>query len=289
MTRFPGGTGTTFFAAPDGTRLAAHRTGTTGGPPLVFLPGGPMMAAAYLGDLGGLAAHRPLVLPDPRGTGDSAAPADPDTYRCDRQVDDVEALRVHLGLERMELAAHSAGASLALLYAVRHPARIARLVLIAPSPRAAGVDVTDADRREPAERRRAEPWFPAAFAAFRRIWAGDPADDDWTAIQPFLWGRFDAAARDQLAREPQWRNDDAAARYYAPGGLDPDAVRAGLAALRAPVLLLACEHDVGLPPRRAAEYAVLFPYAEQIAQPGAVHYPWYDDPALFAAAVLRYL
>jgi pimeloyl-ACP methyl ester carboxylesterase len=276
---------TTFYAAADGTRLACHRIGSGDGPPLVCLPGGPMLASAYLGDLGGLARRRPLVLPDLRGTGDSAVPADPDTYRCDRQVDDVEALRVHLGPERLELAGHSAGASLAVLYAARHPDRVARLVLIAPSPRAVGVEVTDADRRELAERRRGEPWFPAAFAAFERIWAGRAGDDDWAAITPFLSGRFDAAAREQLAREPEWRNEDAAARYYAPGAIDPDAVRTGLAALSAPVLLLTGEHDVSLPPRRAAEFAALFPHADTVVQPGAGHYPWLDDPGLFTRAV----
>jgi pimeloyl-ACP methyl ester carboxylesterase len=50
------------------------------------VPGGPMQASAYLGDLGGLSAHRSLVLLDLRGTGESAIPADPATYRCDRQV-----------------------------------------------------------------------------------------------------------------------------------------------------------------------------------------------------------
>jgi len=99
------------FTAPDGTTLACHLRGE--GEPLVVLPGGPMRASAYLGNLGGLDAHRRLALLDLRGTGDSSVPKDPSTYRCDRLVDDVEALRVHLGLERMDLLAHSAGGSLA--------------------------------------------------------------------------------------------------------------------------------------------------------------------------------
>lgn len=53
---------------------------------------------------------RQLVLLDLRGTGDSAVPDDPATYRCDRQAADVEALRAHLGLERVDLLAHSAAA-----------------------------------------------------------------------------------------------------------------------------------------------------------------------------------
>jgi pimeloyl-ACP methyl ester carboxylesterase len=131
----------TTLLGPDGTRLAYSRAGE--GPLLVCLPGGPMQASAYLGDLGGLTAHRSLVLPDLRGTGASAVPADPSTYRCDRQVGDVEALRAHLGADRLDLLAHSAGAALALLYAARHPDRVGSLVLVTPSPRVVGVEVTD--------------------------------------------------------------------------------------------------------------------------------------------------
>jgi pimeloyl-ACP methyl ester carboxylesterase len=75
-----------------------------------------MQASTYLGDIGGLPAHLSLVLLDFRGTGESAVPDDPHTYRCDRLVDDVEALREHLGQDRVEMMAHSAGASVAVLY-----------------------------------------------------------------------------------------------------------------------------------------------------------------------------
>ncbi|WP_432503375.1 alpha/beta fold hydrolase [Kineococcus arenarius] len=50
-----------------------------------------------------------LVLLDPRGAGRSAVPADTTSYRCDHLVDEVEALRVHTDLERVDVLAHSAG------------------------------------------------------------------------------------------------------------------------------------------------------------------------------------
>src|SRR5215470_12174141 len=117
-----------------------------------------MLASTYLDDLGGLSAQRQLVLLDLRGTGESAVPADPATYRCDRQVDDVEALRAHLGLDRIDLLGHSAGGTLAILYAVQHPERVGRLVLVTPSPRVVGVEVADEDRRALVDMRRGEPW-----------------------------------------------------------------------------------------------------------------------------------
>ena len=103
------------FASYDGTEIGHRVLGD--GLPLVCLPGGPGRAAEYLGDLGGLNRSRRLVLWDPRGVGKSADPADPTTFRVDRLVEDVESLRVHLGLDQMDLLAHSAGAVLATLYA----------------------------------------------------------------------------------------------------------------------------------------------------------------------------
>ncbi|MGH3500312.1 MAG: alpha/beta fold hydrolase [Nocardioidaceae bacterium] len=39
----------------------------------------------------------------------------------------------------------------AVLYAARYPERIGRLILVAPSPRPVGLEITDADRRQVAE------------------------------------------------------------------------------------------------------------------------------------------
>lgn len=258
--------GVATFSSVHGTRLAYHQVGE--GEPLVCLPGGPMQAAAYLGDLGGLSAHRALVLLDLRGTGDSAVPADPDSYRCDRQVEDVEALRVHLGLDWLSLLVHSAGAALALLYAARHSDRIANLTLVTPSPRVVGLEVADTDRRAVAELRRGEPWLPGAFAAFERIWSGIATEADWTAITPFTYGRWNDAPRVADARGQAQRNAEAAARYYADGAIDANAVRAALARLRAPILLIAGEYDVALAPARAADYASAVP-KRRVGRPAA--------------------
>jgi pimeloyl-ACP methyl ester carboxylesterase len=275
------------FDSADGTRLAYHQAGE--GRSLVCLPGGPMQASAYLGDLGGLSAHRSLMVLDLRGTGESAIPADPASYRCDRQVEDVEALRMHLGLDRIDLLGHSAGAALALLYAVRHPDRIGRLALLTPSPRVVGLEVTDLDRRHLAELRRGEAWFPDAFAALERIWSGDATAADWKAIAPFTYGRWDAVAQAHLAREASQKNADAAVVYYSAGALDPEATRASLARLRTPVLLVAGEYDVALPPKCAAEYAGLFGQAELAVQPGGGHFPWLDDPEWLVQTLAGFL
>jgi proline iminopeptidase len=273
------------FSAHDGIRLAYHLSGD--GPPVVCLPGGPT-DSRYLGDLGGLSARRQLIRLDLRGTGGSAA-ADTASYRCDRLVDDVEALREHLGLDRMDLLAHCAGANLAVLYAGRHPERVSRLALVTPSVRAVGIAITADDRRRTARLRRDEPWFPAAFAALEAIVAGEATGDSWDAIAPFSYGRWDEAAKAHHAGGEERMNNEVVTAFGADGAFDPEATRPALGRFASPVLLLAGEVDLGAPPRAIAEFSALFPNAEFVVQPGAGHFPWLDDADRFLATTAAFV
>ncbi|MFD7336409.1 alpha/beta fold hydrolase [Streptomyces violascens] len=272
------------FTTYDGTRLAYRLRGE--GEPLLCIPGGAMRASEYLGDLGGLTAHRQLVLLDLRGTGDSAAPDDPASYRCDRQVADVEALRAHLGLDRIDLLGHSAGGNLAMLYAAAHPERIGSLVLITPSPWALGMPPTPEERLAAARLRKDEPWFEEAYAAYAAALAGREPQTDFDAL---LYGRWDAAARAHAAAGERQYNDEAAAVYGSGGAFEPFVTRAALARLDAPVLLLAGELDGGPCPDLAARAAACFADGDLQVQPGAGHFPWIDDPGAFVRTVAAFL
>jgi pimeloyl-ACP methyl ester carboxylesterase len=259
------------------------------GDPLVCVPGGPMQDADYLGDLGGLARHRRLVLLDPRGTGRSAVPGDPASYRCDRQVADIEALREHLGLSRIDLLAHSAGTNLAVLYAVRRPAAIGKLILITPSLFGVGIPVTGEMRRQVAQLRKDEPWYPAAAAALAAIGAGNGTQADWEALTPLRYGRWDAAAQRHHEASEKRINLAAADVFASDGAFSPEATRAALATFPAPVVVLAGEYDLNSPPPAVSEHAALFPDATLIVQPRAGHQPWLDDPDRFVTGLLPYL
>ena len=189
------------FASYDGTRLSYRLAGD--GRPLVCLPGGPGRASEYLGDLGGLGTSRQLVLLDPRGVGMSADPADPATFRVDRLVSDVESLRAHLGLDQMDLLAHSAGAVLATLYAAACPERLSALILVTPGLAAIGVESTEDQVRAALRRRAAEPWYPDALAGLEQILAGDAVDGRLPGVPALLLrplGRHHPGSRDRRGR-----------------------------------------------------------------------------------------
>jgi proline iminopeptidase len=275
------------FASYDGTEIAYRLLG--GGPPLVCLPGGPGRAAGYLGDLGGLDRSRRLVLLDPRGVGLSADPADPATFRVDRLTGDVESLRGHLGLDRMDLLAHSAGAVLATLYAAAYPQHLSRLILVTPGLAAAGVEGTEEQFRAALARRAAEPWYPAALAALEKIMAGDLSMEAFRTSRPFFYGRWDQAAQAHATAGVSERHQAAREGFFAGAAIDPPATRAALTKLTAPVLLYAGDLDPMVTPAMVREAAPLFGDATVAVQPGAAHFPWVDDPAAFAAGVGPFL
>lgn len=275
------------FPSYDGTDLSYTELGT--GDPLICLPGGPLLSSAYLADLGGLSATRHLVLLDHRGTGASAAPQDPETYRIDRMVADVDALRTHLGLAKLDILAHSAGASLAILYATAHPDRVSRLTLITPSTRAVGFPPSMEAIRAELATRRDEPWFPAAWEAFQRVEDGDESEEAWEAVTPVHYGSWNSAA--QAHANLLITDSEKQAKHYAEGVFTPDATKTALAALDLPVLVLAGARDPNPTPAVAQDLADLFggTRVRFEVQAGAGHFPWVDDPGAFASVVAGWL
>jgi pimeloyl-ACP methyl ester carboxylesterase len=256
---------------------------------MVCLHGGPGRAAEYLGDLGGLDAARRLILLDSRGVGSSADPADPSTFRVDRLVGDVESLRAHLGLERMDVLAHSAGAILATFYAAAHPGRLSRLLFITPALWAVGVDGTSEEAAAMIERRAAQPWYPAARAALDKIESGTRTIPDFLASRPLFYGRWDEAAQAHAGLGIAERHAAARDGFLAGVDLDLPAIRSGLSELTAPVLLYAGDQDPLVTPAMVSAAASSFSDATVVIQPGAGHFPWVDDATAFTTAIEAFL
>ncbi|CAN5277693.1 hypothetical protein BH09PSE6_BH09PSE6_15460 [soil metagenome] len=113
---------------PNGS-IAYRRYGNGPKTTIVTLHGGPAAGHRYLRPYAALATDRPVVFYDQSGCGRSARPADLALYTPERYVDELEALRIRLGLEQMILLGHSWGGLLAPACAATvsllHDARLA--------------------------------------------------------------------------------------------------------------------------------------------------------------------
>jgi pimeloyl-ACP methyl ester carboxylesterase len=119
-------------------------------------------------------------------------PADPSSLRFDRLAEDVEALREHLGEERVDLLGHSAGCIVAQAYARAHPDRLALAAARRrPSDRLQGGDRGGRRRRSarPARRALVRRGRRGAGRAGRRPPA--QAQALTRATRPVLYGRWD--------------------------------------------------------------------------------------------------
>jgi proline iminopeptidase len=100
--------------------------------PVIAVNGGPGLSHAYMmmNDLWQqVARDRLVVLYDQRGTGASERVAMGAPQSMDAQVEDLEAVRAHFGIEKVALLGDSYGGFLVMAYAAKHPNHVANLVL----------------------------------------------------------------------------------------------------------------------------------------------------------------
>lgn len=106
-----------------------EESGNPKGVPVVFLHGGPGGGTSPNMRRFFDPAHYRIVLFDQRGCGRSTPRTELAENTTWHLVDDIERLRVHLGIERWFVFGGSWGSTLALAYAERHPERVRGLVL----------------------------------------------------------------------------------------------------------------------------------------------------------------
>ncbi|SDF95740.1 proline iminopeptidase [Lentzea fradiae] len=155
----------------DDQQIHWEASGNPAGKPAVIFHGGPGagLNPRWRADFD--PSHWNLILWDQRGVGKSTPPAsDPTTSlrhnTTQHLVDDAEKLRTHLNIDKWLLIGGSWGSTLALAYAIQHPARVSEIIIPA---------VTTSRPEEHAWITRGlGMFFPDYFEAFRN---GVPEED----------------------------------------------------------------------------------------------------------------
>jgi proline iminopeptidase len=274
----------------DGLRLAYKRNGS--GPMLVCHGGGPGFSSLYLGDLGGLDERLELVLLDPRGTGGSDRPEDPQAYAIDDYVADLDELRAHLGLDRINLLGHSHGGIVAMAYAARHPGRVERVILASTLARWAP------EQQEAMEEAIAshanEPWYADAKAALEAEQAGEFASDEELVELglrefPFYFRDY---GDEERAYIESLRGDTANAdtlRYFNQEIFETFDLRPELERITAQTLVITGADDFITGPVSAGEIERGLADVSKVIIPDCGHFVFVEAPEAFGEAVVSFL
>jgi proline iminopeptidase len=273
----------------DSVRLYYRSIGE-GADTVVVLHGGPGFHLNMIApDLTPLAAHRTLLFFDQRNAGRSTLLRDTARATAQHLVDDLEALRRHFGLRRLTLLGHSWGGLLAGLYAVQHPERVERLLLVGPMPASADAwrgfnPFTRLDSIANQDRvRNLRAYHAGAADSTKACW-------DYYA----LWARGYVTAPVQarrmwgdLCNVPQTAMLNPT-RGYPLQSLGNWDIRPELSKVHAPVLVLHGEQDP-VPLSSAKAWVDALPNARLFAVPNSGHVAFVDQPAVFFTAAQAFL
>ncbi|MEZ0110980.1 proline iminopeptidase [Catenulispora sp. EB89] len=287
---------TGFLDVGDGNRIYYEQLGNPEGKPAVSLHGGP--------GTGG--SHRPTRFWDPQAyrvvrfdqrncgysTPHASNPAaDMSVNTTEHALSDMERLREHLGIKKWLVNGGSWGATLALLYAQRHPDRVSEMVIPA-------VTMTRPEELDWLYRgvRRI---FPEAWERFRRGVPEAERDGNLLAAYSRLMEHPDRSVREQAAADwLAWEDavislepngaphsadgtiDDTllafvriCAHYYSHGAwLAPDQVLRDVGKLAGiPAVLIHGRQDLGCPVQTAWELSQAWPDARLVVVEDAGH------------------
>ena len=265
--------------------------GEAGKTPVIALHGGPAAGETYMRPYVGLAWDRQVVTYDQSGCGNSARPSDMARYSLDRYVEELDALRRHLGFERVVLVGHSWGGMLAPAYAARYPDAVAALVL-------AGAAVRVADFQEAAAQ-----WLaaigPDARATVERAERTGALDDpaygqvlqDYYArhlcrLDPYPDWFVRVAA--EISRNPVYGYLNGPTEFQLGGALAGLDNSAALKAVRVPTLITCGEYDEA-PPWVAQRIRQHVRKARLTVFPALSHMTHIEDPALVIGTTSAFL
>jgi proline-specific peptidase len=259
---------------------------------LVCHPGGPGLSGAYFGRLAGVGAGELRVVTlNPRGTGGSSQPPD-GSYELEDYAEDLDQLRAHLGLEQFDLLGHSHGGFVGMVYALRYPGRLRRLVLLCTAPRFSEELREESERAR--EAHRGHPWFEDSMQALERRQAGDFESPEEAAAlyarEARLWFAPEAvpAAEGFLEEFGQNRPDLNALGYFNTRLAPSYDMRPQLREIAVETLVLNGAADF-FGPRISARELEAIPDARVVLLPDSGHFPFVDQPERFRQEVETFL
>lgn len=224
-----------------------------------------------------------LVYFDHRGQGRSAR-GPKATYTLENNVEDMEALRQYLGLDKLVVIGASYGGMVALTYASRYPEHVSHLIAI--------VTVPDSRFLERAKQILAERGTEQQQAIAQHLWDGTFRDEEHLREYFRLLGPLYSLTFDPNSPQNSWQRAilSADAINQAFGGfLRTYDIRDQLHKITAPTLVIGARHDWICPPEFSEEIAALIPNADLRIFENSGHGVRADEPEALLDAIAGFI
>ena len=277
-----------YITTDDGVRLYFECMGA--GERLVLIPNGP----PFLEQLQPLAATRRIVAFDARNRGRSDRVMDEARLAraLDLEVEDIDAVRRHFGADEIDVLGHSYVGLVVILYAMRFPARVGRVIQIGPAgPDGGATYANRAGRRH-------------RGASGRTRTAGrvcGPGAGRRGRAMPQALGRAaslyvvdrrtcrSSMAFERCSLESERHAFELVMTRLMPALQSLTLHAEDLAAVRGPVLTIHGRRDRSAPYTVGREWARRLPNARLVGVQGAGHMPWIESPDEVLGAIETFL
>ena len=259
--------------------------GTAPGTPLFVVNGGPGFDHVYVHCSGAwdeLAKSRRVVFYDQRGNGRSGPLKAGQSCTLADQVADLDSLRAHLGVARMDLLGHSWGGYLVMAYAALHPEHIAHLVIVdAAAPKFSDTVFLFKDIFPEATERQ------AAVAFAEELGDSAAVKTDLAEYMRLLF--YSPEKRDQFfAMHLDYHYNQAVNKAIvddlARFDLDPE-----LPKFKFPTLVITGRYDINVAPSVAWKIHKAIPNSEFAVFERSGHIPYFEEPEAFVTRLRSFL
>jgi proline iminopeptidase len=270
-----------FVTSSDGIRLYYAKVGS--GSEIVILPGRQFMFP----DFQRLVKGRTLIFYDMRNRGLSDAVIDASKISLQHDIDDLEAVRAHFGIEKPDLIGFSYLGKIVVVYAMQHPNHVNRIVQIGPVARRFGAKFPEAltagdENRvpDPAEIKKMETLYNNGFA---KDHPKEFCEMEWKIEQQRMVGNPVNAAR---IPSPCEMTNEWPVHLWP--HFDPllasdqalDIPKESVAKVTVSVLTIHGRKDRNAPYGGGREWDLLLPNARLITIDGAAHMSWVEFPEI---------
>ena len=269
------------------------------GEPLFFIAGGPGGSHPGLRRFDALSNSNTLVYFDALGRGKSDLSEDLTDYSIDRDVEDLEGLRIAMGFDKISVLGHSYGGVVAQAYAIKYPENVSHLIL-ANSFHSYLMWQTNCDNsNHEIKMNYPEVWDELMEAREKGLISSDPEHGEIYSRVPY--GFLYAYNPEHFGKRSgsTYPNRFNPKVYYQMVGKDGDFIvqsdigrfdfRKDLARLTMPILIVGGRYDRVAVPREMDKYKEYCPQAQFVMFEKSGHNPQVEEPESYFELLREFL